>query len=193
MQKRSLAMVIVATLGFVSTIYFAISNSERNTATAFVAPTGKETPEGAACDLVRAYLHEDFAGFKEVTRGSACETPLDVARSFSAFLQYMPHHDASPSQRAERPTRIVKVHSAQHYNLRPCQQQLLQFDIMINDGAEVCMYVDVVTADNHGNEFSSRVEVVRTGNEDGQWRASFNENRKEWLQKMQLSRWVCPS
>ena len=194
MQKRSVVIAIVVTFGIISAAYFAVSNSEQNTVTAFVAPSGKETPEGAACDLVRAYLLEDFAGYNEVRRGSTCETDLDIARSFSAFLQYRPRHDTTAMHGADRPTHIVKVHSAQRYDLSPCQKQLLKIDVMFNDGAEDCMYVDVVTADNDGNEFSSRVEVVRTDNEeDVQWRASFNENRVKRLQQVQPSGLVCPS
>ena len=49
-------------------------------------PVGTNTPEGAACDYVRAFLAVDPSLFAQTRAATGCETPGDVTRSFRRFM-----------------------------------------------------------------------------------------------------------
>jgi hypothetical protein len=126
-------------------------------------PTGSSTPEGAACDLARAFIQFDAAMFK-----ATCYTPRGGAAEYSAFLNetssQMSQLKAMPeNERPNGPTTIARVYKARHFSKSGnASAGYAMFDL---HGVQ---FVDVFTAERAGNEFECRTLVFQLP--DGTWR-----------------------
>jgi hypothetical protein len=126
-------------------------------------PTGSSTPEGAACDLARAFIQFDAALFK-----ATCYTPRADAAEYSAFLNeimsQMSQLKAMPeNERPNGPTAIARVYKTRHFSRNGNASAGYAF-FDLHD----VQFVDLFANERAGNEFECRTLVFKLP--DGTWR-----------------------
>lgn len=128
-------------------------------------PTGGETPEGAACDLARAFINRDATLFK-----ATCLPPYLGGESRKAYEQFLADTTTSMEAEAKKadaspagPKSIGKVFTARHLTLSGPGSYAYA---MLN--CQDVMFVDVGCFLHDGGQFLNRTLVVKTGK--GEWR-----------------------
>lgn len=175
MTKHSdvIAVVVagVALICCVSTITSSYKQRASKTADAF--PTGRTSPEGAACDLMRAYISNDADLFEERRCKQSCEGRLDSAIAYGTFLEYRPQPLqplASNHAQCAAPTWIVEVFPSQRFALSEEVTAIRRFELLLNYGAVESRFVDIITATDSGRRYITRVEAIHIGEHaDDNW------------------------
>ena len=127
-------------------------------------PAGSNTPEGAACDLARAFIHCDTVLFL-----STCLTPYgstDTRDAYTKFLDgvalQMKEEAGKPERSPEGPKTIRQCFAARHLSKDgPASYGYAAF------GFQDIMFVDVNASLNNGQTRTIRTLVIK--NEDGKW------------------------
>ncbi|MCG6156368.1 hypothetical protein L1A08_11175 [Rubinisphaera sp. ICM_H10] len=128
-------------------------------------PTGADSPEGAACDMIRALVQRDFEMFSESRPegGGGGDTSNDIVNHYVSFVRDTTfRYDGSVVTAHEllQHTRVTiqQVSSAVKIDsdlIRPYWNKAF--------GAhKQHSYVDVTVSDQDGTEFTTRMIVVRT-------------------------------
>ncbi|MEO1129201.1 MAG: hypothetical protein AAFX05_05755 [Planctomycetota bacterium] len=120
-------------------------------------PTGRSTPEGAAADLTRAFVENDFEQFLAV----AVE-PFGEGESLQCYQTY--YEGMEPRVKVPFVDRIVEM-----YESRPLRNPVAQPLAETLLGATDIRFCDVVFARLTGAEMLQRTLVVQMP--DGEWRA----------------------
>lgn len=66
------------------------TRSPLQTTTALKLPTGLNSPEGVACDLVHADISEDAVLFHDRRCKVSCENAFDATSAYDSLLRYKP-------------------------------------------------------------------------------------------------------
>jgi hypothetical protein len=127
-------------------------------------PTGQNTPEGAATDLVRAFMQSNAALLQSI-----CIRPYGDGQSRSDYSGYLAGVIAHLQQDKERetpsldsPSRITKVFAARHLsNNGPVSYASAAFDF------QDLMFVDVEVLLRNGKQHLRRTLVIK--DTDGKW------------------------
>jgi hypothetical protein len=127
-------------------------------------PSGHDTPEGAACDLARAFIKRDASLFT-----SACIQPSGSGKSrddYEAFLKTTTESIKQEATKAEPspggPKAIGKVFAARHPTMNgPASTGYAVF------GYLDVMFVDVGVFLQNGGRVLNRTLVIKDGN--GKW------------------------
>lgn len=135
-------------------------------------PTGNETPEGAATDLMRAFINRDAELFHQRRWVISCEGYNDPANAYTNFLAHMPkpittkaNKNVSASSDSQR---IGKVYAAR-VSSKFSGQNLESSKLLGVMGHEA--FVDVVTIGENETHYLSRISVSQ--NADRKWCAAF--------------------
>jgi hypothetical protein len=129
-------------------------------------PSGHDTPEGAACDLARAFIKHDAALFART-----CIQPSGAGKSrddYAAFLKSTTESIKQEAAKAEPspggPKAIGKVFAARHLTMNgPASFGYAVF------GYLDVMFVDVGAFLQNGDRALNRTLVIKDG--DGKWYA----------------------
>jgi len=127
-------------------------------------PSGHDTPEGAACDLARAFISRDIALFT-----NTCVRPYGGGKAredYAAFLrstvQSMEKEAARQQPSPGGPRSIGKVFAARHLSRGgPASYGYAAFDF------QDIVFVDVGVVLHNGNRALNRTLVIR--DRDGKW------------------------
>ena len=127
-------------------------------------PAGHATPEGAACDLARAFIKRDAALFT-----GTCVKPLwggENRKKYEAFLtqtaQQMRSEAKKPAPSPNGPKSIGKVFAARHLTLNgPASYGYATFDF------KEVEFVDIGVFLNNGKRTLNRTLVIQDAN--GKW------------------------
>ncbi|WP_150107288.1 hypothetical protein [Pedosphaera parvula] len=126
-------------------------------------PTGQESPEGAACDIARAYILSDSQLFLKT-----CAIPYGTGKVRKAYADYLLEtvtrlkSEASQKSSAQMPLTIGKVYVARHLSDKgvvPYARQKFEFQDV--------MFVDVVVISNTGKKALTRTLVLKS--KEGKW------------------------
>lgn len=146
-------------------------------------PVGNSTPEGAACDLVRAFISRDESLFHAVRPVSSCEGKLDPTLAFRRFMTHTPQpidalkQEQSANQHPIQLVRSVPVTNAKPKLLEPTTPATADWgevrweavpepnglNLLFLFGAIESKRFDVVTVLPSGAFARSRVEVMHIG------------------------------
>jgi hypothetical protein len=129
-------------------------------------PTGSESPEGAACDLARAFIKRDWKLFQDT-----CVSPYLGGEARKAYEKFLADTTASIQAEAKKtkpsgagPKSIGKVFGARHLSLNGPGSYA--YAVL---GCQDVMFVDVGCFLHNGGKFLSRTLVVKT--KKGDWLA----------------------
>jgi|GEM_PF-1602736 len=147
--------------------------SERNGKDGF--PTGQATPEGAACDLVRAYIDRNFELFNSARHARVCENRNDPHRYYALFLKHASFSHRSKSFNAETLpnslVRLSKVYSARSAAPEDAEtRRHWKMGLTLNF-IEDEVFVDVVAVDSEGRDYLHRTIVHKHKYKNGNWLA----------------------
>jgi hypothetical protein len=127
-------------------------------------PTGQTTPEGAATDLVRAFMYSDVILLQKI-----CIRPYGAGQprsDYSAYLTNLAAHLAHQKERGaaspDSPSSIARVFAARHLsNSGPASYGYATFDF------QDVMFVDVDVLLGSGQRHLRRTLVIK--DRDGRW------------------------
>ncbi len=125
-------------------------------------PSGHDTPEGAACDLARAFIQLDDVLFRQtcIRLYADGNGPSDYARFFEQTAKSMQVSKTSKNQKG--PKKIAKVFAARHLSKDgPASYGYAAF------GFQDVMFVDVGVILNDGGHFLNGTPVIQ--DKDGRW------------------------
>ncbi len=127
-------------------------------------PTGQSTPEGAACDLLRAFIQHDPELFRKV-----CIEPFGSDESCQAYKEMQEQVVASMEEEGKQeepspgaPKKVGKVFAARHLSLNGPASTAYAF-YNFHD----VMFVDVGAYLQNDERFLNRTLVVKKA--DGTW------------------------
>jgi len=126
-------------------------------------PTGQDTPEGVACDLVRAFITHDPALFSRICIRSYAEGIRDNYATFlKNTVQSMKDEAAKATPSLGGPKSIGKVFAARHLTKEgPASYGYTVFDF------QDVMFVDVGVFLQDGSHALNRTFVIK--DKDGKW------------------------
>ena len=126
-------------------------------------PSGAATPEGAACDLVRAFIQSDV----ELLKATCIKRYPPAQEKFDRFLTMIVRGTEEDKQRGvphpKNPAKIVKVFAARHLS----KSGPASYGYAVLNLQDV-MFVDVLARLHDGSSFVNRTMVVKT--QKGLWR-----------------------
>ena len=191
--QRSSIPVVIAMFAVVSVGYAMSNASSHNDARKLQIhqfPFGQNSPEGAACDYMRAFIKDDHRLFHERRIKVGCEGWADPGIAYQHFRAFEPLQDDSANHHGrrsnQRPMRIEKVFSARKLGLVGTDR----ISLMLNYGALESRFVEIITSANDGTRFLSRIQVMQSGDwsqgsqdpiATGIWHARFASNK--WFDK----------
>jgi len=122
-------------------------------------PSGHETPEGAACDLARAFINKDFGLFN-----ATCIKPFGSGENrtdYEKFMESVKTGMASEAAKKEPspggPKCIARVFAARHLSMSgPASAGYAMFDF------RDIQFVDIVTKLQNDQESLTRILVIQT-------------------------------
>jgi len=128
-------------------------------------PTGHETPEGAACDLARAFITHDVSAFNRTcVRLYAGTGPKDYAAFLRSTAESMKAEAARKEPSPSAPKSIGKTFAARHLSSDgPASYGYASF------GFQDIMFVDVGVFLHGGGHYLNRTLVIK--DRDGKWYA----------------------
>jgi hypothetical protein len=126
-------------------------------------PEGRSTPEGAACDLARAFMQHDSALFRRIV------IPPHGGKSGTEYAAFLDSVEASMRDEAARnepspgrPRRIVRLFAARHLSRDgPASYGYAAF------GYKDVMFVDVIVLLQDWSALQNRTLVIQ--DRDGKW------------------------
>ena len=129
-------------------------------------PTSHASPEGAAADLVHAFVTRDFHAFNEARPKSFCEGPTDPFNYYVMFRNSTKLFKMGESfNETNLPSRLMKI--SRVYSAQPLttakQREIASAFV---HGWHEPTLVDVVVEDRQGNEFLHRTIVVKPKDSD---------------------------
>jgi hypothetical protein len=135
-------------------------------------PTGNDTAEGAASDLMRAFIGRDAELFQQRRWVAFCEGTADPSLAYKRFLTHTPAV-ITPKASKDRPAlpssqRIGSVFAARR-STDTSEQAAALVKLLGDMGHEA--FVDVVTIGEDGTQYLSRVSVSQRI--DKKWYAGF--------------------
>ena len=89
-KSRAFAVMTAVVVLICCAFVIGTSRSPSRASTAENFPTGPNSPEGIALDLVRAYIAKDARLFHDRRCKVSCENAFDVKSAYETFLQYQP-------------------------------------------------------------------------------------------------------
>jgi len=130
-------------------------------------PTGHATPEGAACDLARAFITTDAALFTTTCLPAYGDQPLQ--NSYKEFLHgvvesFLKLKALKLDPAPDNPKSITKVFAARHLSREGLVDRAREAF-----GFQDVAFVDVDAVLNNGEHAINRTLVIK--NKDGQWYA----------------------
>ena len=126
-------------------------------------PVGPNSPEGAACDLIRAYMAKDAALFHKRRCRVSCEGVLDPAIAYEKFIGYKPRAlqgKAKGNLQHIGPSVIVKVLPVAPTPISDEEAGKRRFDLLLNYGAFESTFIDIITVMPCGHQDVFRVESM---------------------------------
>ncbi|MEM9644542.1 MAG: hypothetical protein AAF989_06080 [Planctomycetota bacterium] len=134
-------------------------------------PSSHGSPEGAAVDLVRAFMTRDFHAFDEARTKSFCEGRTDPFNFYVRFRNNTTFFSMGESlKETDFPSRLLKI--CRVYSAQPLKtkEQLSVASAFPVSGYIDPTLVDVVVEDRLGNELLHRTIVVKSKS-SGLWYA----------------------
>ncbi|WP_345322174.1 hypothetical protein [Novipirellula rosea] len=149
-------------------------------------PTGNSTPEGAATDLVRAFIDRDFDRFNAARTKNSCEGRNDPHNYYAAFLQHTTligdtGQTAQPDSLNE-PDRISRVYKARYLPHDELELDIRTHWIAIYGRSDRSL-VDVAVSNEAGDEFLHRT-IVYKATTNGKWYAHAQLNHDDHLHNL---------
>jgi len=132
-------------------------------------PTSHESPEGAATDLVQAFISRDFHVFNEARAKDFCEGSTDPFNYYVGFRNFTTLFlDGDPLHETSFPSRLMRI--SRVYSARPLvtKEELTIASAFVGSGWLEPTLVDVLVEDRLGNELLHRTFVVK-GRRAGLW------------------------
>ncbi len=156
-------------ISFVMVISFAylVSSSPIESASGKMEnfPTGQFSPEGASCDLIRAYISQNLPLFHQRRCKQFCENKYDHEKAYKTFIEYKPiilEEQSSGLTSFVRPKQIIKIHPVQP-QMSVEETNMKQTQLLFEDGACESRYFDITTVTGTGEQYRTRVEAVQIG------------------------------
>jgi hypothetical protein len=157
MKMRYLALLVV---GFLATAMVQAAPGEP---APDQFPSGPATPEGAACDLLRAFIRSDV----DLLKATCIKRYPPAQEKFDQFLAMIVRGTEEDKQRSvphpKNPAKIVRVFAARHLS----KNGPASYGYAVLNLQDV-MFVDVLTRLHDGSSFVNRTLVVKT--QKGLWR-----------------------
>lgn len=131
-------------------------------------PTGDKSPEGAAGDLIRAYIAKDEKFFHARRATQSCEGLSDPGIAWKAFLKHSSVRSKKPKQKAsgaknDWPVRMVRIEIIVPSRQMKEESELRSFGLRMNYGAIESRVFEVTTETKDGRQFRSRVQALHLG------------------------------
>ena len=186
--SRQISVLSVA-LALICCVYAITTSASSVGLTTQRLPTGEETPEGVACDIVRAYIAKDARLYHDSRCKQSCENAFDAKAAYASLLQSQPISMNTQSQSAVDVPDKLKITKVS-VRLQPTKNRAVDrrtkndvrhFDLFVNFGALETRLVDVVTQAPGGHEYLFPVEVMhisdtqRYGRPSGIWQGRLTE------------------
>lgn len=161
-RQISVALVLICSGYAISTYRPSVGLTDE------AIPTGPETPEGIACDVVRAYVAKDALLFHNSRCKVSCENGFDANEAYASLLQFQPIPLSSHSQPTPELFDQLKITKAS-IRLQPtatpandlwATSDVRHLDLFVNFGALESRFVDVISQAPNGNEYLFPVEVM---------------------------------
>ena len=134
-------------------------------------PTGSESPEGVACDLVRSYISKDAGLFHDRRCKVSCENSFDATEAYESLIQYEPVqlNPSSPGSAVELKIKSASINSSAappadtslKWDTAPGFSNLGRVDLMLTYGAFESKVVDVIATSPTGQEYLFRVQAMQ--------------------------------
>ena len=134
-------------------------------------PTGSESPEGVACDLVRSYISKDADLFHDRRCKVSCENSFDATVAYESLMHYEPVqlNPSSPSSAVELKIKSASINSSAapsaytslKWDTALGFSNLGHVDLMLTYGAFESKVVDVVARSRTGQEYLFRVQAMQ--------------------------------
>ncbi|MCS7465749.1 hypothetical protein NZK35_03550 [Stieleria sp. ICT_E10.1] len=159
MHSRSFAV----TFAFSALICFATSTAQSMSAASDALPAGPKSPEGAACDLIRAYISKDGALFHKRRCKVSCEGKLDPAIAYEKFTRYKPRLlEGTPNATVDRAgsNYIAKVLPVTPTQMSDEEANARRIELLLNYGAFESKFIDIFTVTPSGQRNVFRVESM---------------------------------
>jgi hypothetical protein len=128
--------------------------------------TGDSSPEGAAGDLIRAYISRDERLFHARRCKLACEGKLDPVIAYRAFLKHTPELLDDPKRKnadSARPIRILRIMSVDQSDVSENDKEIKRLGLLWEFGAIETKCFDVITVADTGQHLRTRVEALHIG------------------------------
>jgi len=135
-------------------------------------PTGNETPEGAASDLMRAFINRDAELFHQRRWVVSCEGYNDPRDAYNYFLAHTPAlltPETSEEGSASPDSQRIGIVYAARASTKFSTENAALSKMFDNMGHEA--FVDVVTIGESGTRYLNRVSVSQRT--DKKWYAAF--------------------
>lgn len=157
MKIRYIALILIS---FIAT---AIAQSATDASALDRFPSGSATPEGAACDLMRAFMRSDV----DLLKTTCIKRYPPAQEKFEQFLTMIIRGTEEDKLRGtphpKNPAKIVTLFAARHLS----KDGPASYGYAVLDLQDV-MFVDVRTRLHDGGTFLNRTLVVKTSK--GEWR-----------------------
>jgi len=134
-------------------------------------PTGSESPEGVACDLVRSYISKDADLFHDRRCKVSCENSFDATEAYESLIQYEPVqlNPSSPGSAVELKIKSASINSSAapsadtslKWDKAPGFSNPGRVDLMLTYGAFESQVVDVIATSPTGQEYLFRVQAMQ--------------------------------
>lgn len=124
---------------------------------------GPKSPEGAACDLIRAYISKDAALFHKRRCKVSCEGKLDPAIAYEKFTGYKPRLlEGTPNATVDKvgSSYIAKVLPVTSSPMLDEEANARRIELLLNYGAFESKFIDVITVTASGQRNVFRVESM---------------------------------
>lgn len=127
-------------------------------------PTGQDRPEGAACDLSRAFIKSDVALLKRtcLAKYGGGETGAKYAEFLKGIVEGTEGDKKRKTPHPKTPKRIAKVFAARHLSMNGPSS----YGYSVH-GFQDVMFVDIGVFLSDGSKFLNRTMVVKE--KDGKW------------------------
>jgi len=134
-------------------------------------PTGSESPEGVACDLVRSYISKDADLFHDRRCKVSCENSFDATEAYESLIRYEPVqlNPSSPGSAVELKIKSASINSSAapsadtslKWDTAPGFSNPGRVDLMLTYGAFESQVVDVIATSPTGQEYLFRVQAMQ--------------------------------
>lgn len=162
-DNKALRVIFVAALVSIGTISTAAAQLPTEPDT---LPAGDSTPEGTACDLLRAFISRNESLFHARRPILSCEGKLDAANAYRGFLAHRPQPIEKPKlneANGSHPIRLLRIVPVENSDYPQHKRGHKDLGLLLDYGAIETKLFDVITILPSRILVRSQVEAMHIG------------------------------